>query len=64
MDKIYIAIEHIEHFDWERWNVIGASHDESVCKKMIEKAEREFESFDDEHAEYWIEAVPIAKEVV
>lgn len=63
MNKIYIAVQHVTHFDWERWNIIGASHNESICEKMIEKAKLEFKSFDDEHAEYWIEEIRITKEV-
>lgn len=61
MDYIYIAIEHVTHFDWERKSVIGASFDEEVCNKIIEEAEQEFTSFDDERAEYWTEQIRITK---
>lgn len=61
MEKIYVAIKHVTHFDWERKEIIGASYDEAVCAKMIEEAEREFESFDDESAEFWTEAIPITR---
>lgn len=59
--KIYIAVEHVIHFDWERKRVIGASFDEGVCQKIIEKAESEFKSFDGEYAEYWTEHIPITE---
>lgn len=63
MNKIYIAIKHIVHFDWERTEIIGASFDERVCEELIRKDESEFVSFDDEYAEYWTESVHITKKL-
>ena len=59
IDHIFIVIEHVTHFDWENTNVIGASYDEKVCKRLIESAERDFKSFNGERAEYWTERVLI-----
>lgn len=61
MDKIYVAIKHITHFDWERKEIIGASYNEAICAKIIEEDAREFESFDGEYAEYWTEEIRITK---
>ena len=61
MDKIYIAVRHIVHFDWERTEIIGASFDERVCTELMKNDESEFESFDGEYAEYWTELIRITK---
>lgn len=59
--NIYIVVEEVTHFDWERTRIIGASYDLDVCERMIEKAESEFKSFDGERVEYRIEETGVYK---
>lgn len=62
-DKIYLAIEHVVHYDWENTRIVGASFNEAICEKIIEKAESEFHSFNDEYAEYWVDDIRITNDI-